>query len=427
MPYRALTFITLVYLSAIGMTWGQASLTDSEAFYQNSMNVPPLIAANTNINVNSCNPREPANSHAYLSSAEVNYNQPSWTQRVAANREWFSNTNNLGRLLVIDYATKDESTLAFRYLSNGREHELYEPWSSSKIFAYTGAVAKLREQGIGATGSIGNVSIADLITSINSYEPTGNAPGDSNAIATFFANIAGRNFLTELFHERWLLLENPAIQFRGAYGSHAFIPPKEQWRYGNNAVSLAPYLNATEDPGYQTYRCEDCGLTGNKAMSALAQAEWLKRLATHARVSTTRHPRLEQEDINILFYGADGLGGMMAGISRMMADAIAQAIEPINTGESKNVLDSATQGQWRIFQKIGWGPSETRRAGEVVMLAHVCLPYYQGGREFTLAAQTAQSGNGELFVGYAGIKMQHLLNRSMRKLLAMDEVLEKTH
>ena len=156
-------------------------------------------------------------------------------------------------------------------------------------------------------------------------------------------------------------------------------------------------------------------------MTAFAQAEWQKRLATHDRVLETRHPGLMHEDIQTLFYGADGKGGMMAGISQMLHNALAAAIEPNSNDLPVDILNRNTQGQWRVFQKIGWGPSETRGAGENVVLAHVCLPHYRGGREFTLAAQTAQNGNGDIFVNYAGLKMQNLLTRSFIELLAVQD------
>ena len=51
-----------------------------------------------------------------------------------------------------------------------------------------------------------------------------------------------------------------------------------------------------------------------------------------------------------------------------------------------------------------------------MVLAHVSLPYFQGGIEFTLAAQTAALGDDEIYVNYAGIKMQSLLTQSMFEL-----------
>ncbi|MBC3765645.1 hypothetical protein H8B19_07135 [Neptunicella marina] len=66
---------------------------------------------------------------------------------------------------------------------------------------------------------------------------------------------------------------------------------------------------------------------------------------------------------------------------------------------------------------MGWGPSETRGTGELVVLSQVCLPHYQGGRSFTLAAQTSAPEPEEASVARAGLKMQTLLNGAMQQLL----------
>jgi hypothetical protein len=154
----------------------------------------------------------------------------------------------------------------------------------------------------------------------------------------------------------------------------------------------------------------------------LAQAEWLKRLGVHERDPLSRHPYLQTEDIDVLFFGSGHsdkqhqVGGMLQGISLMLHNAVATAIAGELPADPKKVLDKATKGQWRIWQKIGWGPSETRGTGETVVLAHVSLPHYQGGKEFTIAAQTAATGDGEIYVNYAGIKMQSLLTQSLVEL-----------
>ena len=82
--------------------------------------------------------------------------------------------------------------------------------------------------------------------------------------------------------------------------------------------------------------------------------------------------------------------------------------------------DGLTDGEWRVYQKVGWGPSETRGTSELVVLAHVCLPGVGGtGREFTLFARSSVPGANmdESGVGKAGIKLSRLLERSLPKLL----------
>jgi hypothetical protein len=182
------------------------------------------------------------------------------------------------------------------------------------------------------------------------------------------------------------------------------------------------FAQSSDDPNYQPYQCAQCGQTGNQPMTTLAQAEWLKRLASHTREPATAHPHLMERDITQLFYGAARLtttapAGMLAGTSRMLHYALAEAIvgEPVNN--AKRVLDRATNGRWRIWQTTSWGVSESRNTGESVILAHVCLPLSSGSREFTLAAQTSHADVSNTSTHHAGIKMQRLLTQSLTELI----------
>lgn len=360
-------------------------------------------------------------SNDYRSSAQADYANYGWEQRIAHQPEYFDSSSEDGKILLIDFAQKGQD-LAYRYLSNDNSHnQIYEPWSSSKIFAFTGAIATLRKQGLGAQAKIGETYVADMITSINSYNNFGTASGESNALATFFANIAGRDYLTSLFYDGWLKISNSHVYFRGAYGPVAFEPTNYQWQMLNNSkrTVIAPYLAAADDPGYRPYRCDECGLTGNKPMTTLSQAECLKRLALHTRDPQTQHPDITQDDVATLFYGVGHsyqdkrFAGMSLGISTMLQHAIVNAIIGKNVNDPKAVLDKLTDGKWRIFNKIGWGPSETRSTTENVLLAHVCLPHFQGGREFTVAAQVSVPEAKEENLSLAGRKMQALLQTSL--------------
>jgi hypothetical protein len=413
----------------------QLAPQDVMDFYAEVMNAPAYMPADlSSQQLGGVLPKRSEQQLRYLTASDVDYFKAGWEQRIASDWQFFSAPTELGRILIIDLKATDNdnvagtdiSPLSYRYLANkSTQNELYEPWSSSKIFAYSAAVAKVRqlsEGNIGAASLAGSAPIADLITSINSYETFGQADGDSNAIATYFANVTGRDRLTALFHDQWLLLANPAIRFRGAYSTKVFAPSDTYWHSAPDKISVSVFTESTIDTGYQGYRCEHCGLTGNKPMTTLAQAEWLKRLAVHERDPLTRHPYLQTEDVKVLFFGSGHsdkqhqVGGMMQGISLMLHNAVATAIAGELPADPKKVLDDATKGQWRIWQKIGWGPSETRGAGENVVLAHVSLPHYQGGKEFTIAAQTAAAGDGEIYVNYAGIKMQSLLSQSLLEL-----------
>jgi hypothetical protein len=74
---------------------------------------------------------------------------------------------------------------------------------------------------------------------------------------------------------------------------------------------------------------------------------------------------VKSDDVDVLFFDTGHTdnqhinGGMMQGINTMLHNAISTAIAGKLPSYPKKVLDEATQGQWRIWQKIGWGPSET--------------------------------------------------------------------
>jgi len=398
-----------------------------QRYLEASLMPPPLLPAKLDELSIDCPLAGADDSAAYRNAAEVSYDRPGWEQRITADWDFFAAPASDGWLTVVDFRREPDG-LAYRYLANDATHDrLYEPWSSSKIMAFTAAVAALRPHGIGADSSVGGFVLADLITGINSYEEFGTASGESNAIATFFLNLAGRDFATDLFHDGWLLLGNPDVRFRGAYGPTAFDPGTNEFVSRDGATRHTPtvYANAADDPGYLAYRCETCSTDGNKAMTALAQAEWLKRLASHTREPLTRHPGLELIDIETVFFGRHHsdprpVGGMLQGISTFLPAALAATLAPGSDHDAKAVLDERTDGRWRVYQKVGWGPSETRGMSELVILAHVCLPGIgNGGREFTLFGRAAVPGAdpNEHGVGDAGLKLERVLRDSLPQLL----------
>ncbi|KAA9132808.1 hypothetical protein F3N42_06250 [Marinihelvus fidelis] len=416
----------LTLLSAAAMAEKADWQPANRVYDRDVLSAAPLLPADLDAATRRCEPGTGGLEDVeYRSAAEVDYSQHGWEQRVAADWAFFNVSPYLGKVLVID-SRRQGDTLAFRYLANGTQGDLYEPWSSSKVMAFTAAMAAAREQGVGADASVGDYRIADLVTSVHSYAQHGLADGNSNAIASWFLNIAGRDAATALFHDRWLKLSDPRVRIRGAYANLVFDPGTTTWRSddGSATATIDSFKANTDDPGYQAYRCDDCDLTGNKPMTTLAEAEWLKRLATHDTVPETRHPGLQSSDIDVLFEGlADGpdrpVGGMRAGIGRMLHRALADAIVPEEPSkdDAKAVLDNATDGRWSVWQKLGAGPSETRGASELVMLAQVCLPGYQGGRTFTVAAQAGVPGATEENVSVAAQRLEQVLAITMRQLL----------
>lgn len=396
------------------------------SYYEQIMGAAPLQPTHAEQRWHACAPTVASSDERYKTVAESGITA-GWVERSAHDWQHFDASTDDGKVLVIDYAQKGDE-LAFRYLANADTHDdLYEPWSSSKIMAYAGAMSLLSDNFAQSDTHVGEVKLADLITSVHSYEPSGGADGNSNAIAYYFANVAGRDYLTALFHDAWLNIGQPQVKFRGAYGPSAFAPSDTYWRTPSRSVS-AQIVARDNDAGSLSYRCEGCGLTGNKPMTTLASAEFLKRLATHKRVPETRMPGLSDDAVMMLFYGpghsenSANAGGMMAGASLTPHRAVAQALqaeypelEGLNVQET---LDRATNGNWRIFHKLGAGPSETRGTSEVVALAHICLPLADGTREFTVAAQASVADDTEANVGHAGKKLETLLRRTVQQLIS---------
>lgn len=416
---------TLILLAGCQTSTKTAPLTDQQYFEQ--VMLAPAILPNDLTNTGCLSLESETKLQGYKSAAEVNYQQTGWQNRIAADWQYFLSPEQPGKLLLIDYQVR-AGQLAYRYLSDGSHNELYEPWSSSKIQAFSGALSKVRQTHpeLGAASFAGDTALADLISSINSYEAFGKADGNSNAIASYFVNVAGREYLRGLFNDGWLKLQDQRLLFNGAYGSEQFLPSDEYWHNPvNNELDakIARFKASSDDPGYLGYRCESCGLTGNKAMTTLAQAEWLKRLVSHQREPSTQMPFLQASDVDVLLNGTGHtdehapVGGMMVGISHIVTNALANVIAPNDSRSAKEVLDSATNGQWRVWQKIGWGPSETRSTTETVMLAHVCLGNYQGGREFTFSVQQSTLGADEANLPTLGKQMQQKLQHAFTKLL----------
>lgn len=403
-------------------------------FYHNVFSAPPLLPKSTNPDCQLPDCVTNIMPGALMRSAKANPDYitvaqsgtaPGWESRIASDWTFFNVPAALGKITVIDFAPTPDGT-GYRYLANANTQDiLYEPWSSSKIMAFAAALAHV-EQDVTSRTLVGDVRMADLITSINSYAPSGKADGNSNAIATYFANVAGREMLTGLFHDKWLKLNNPDVRFRGAYGPTAFKPIDNNWTLdARRTLEVLPFEQASDDPFYQEYRCEECGLTGNKPMTTLAQAEFLKRLVTHQSEPLTALPGFTSSHLQMLLYGnghsnsVQPAGGMQAGIGVLLARALAKAIAPESSESAKAILDEHTNGYWRIFQKLGAGPSETRGQSETVLLAHVILQLNgQLRREFTLAVQTEVEGDSEAGVGRAGQKMQQVLDISMAQLLS---------
>ncbi|MEP1741810.1 MAG: hypothetical protein ABJI60_07735 [Kangiellaceae bacterium] len=404
----------------------QSSSINNEKHAEKLMSGKALLPRDLSLQSVSCSlNQQPKVLHDYRSSEQTDYSKYGWEERIAHDWEYFSAQPSEGKIQVIDIK-KQNNQYVYKYLSNGTQDDLFEPWSSSKVMAITAAMAKARSSGLKGLTKAGSVPFSDLVTSIHSYSDFGQSKASSNAIATYFINLVGRQKLTNYFSDGWLKLANQKVRIRGGYGEAPYRLVPNLWFANSHptGLKLKGFESGEQDPLAQSYRCEECGLTGNKPQTTLAMAEWLKRLALHDRDQVTNFPNLALSDVEMLFYGHghsqsdEKVGGMMKGIGQGLAYAIAETIAGENQQNPKKYLDDLTEGQWRIWQKIGWGPSETRGAAEYVLLAHVCLPHFQGGKEFTISAQVGIDGATEEDEAKVDMKMQSLLSKSIRQYFA---------
>jgi hypothetical protein len=144
----------------------------------------------------------------------------------------------------------------------------------------------------------------------------------------------------------------------------------------------------------------------------------------HSADPSTAHPFITRADIDVLLFGtASKHGGMSAGISNILQNALSDVID-VQDREVYPV--TSKQPYWQIFNKIGWGESETRSASEVVVLAHVCIPSPSETRSFVVSASVSVGLNPNEItakesaknIGFAGRLMQKTLEQSLKQILS---------
>jgi hypothetical protein len=260
----------------------------------------------------------------------------------------------------------------YRYLSNGRHDDAYQPWSTSKFLAAANAAVTLRTRSgydVGLTASVGGTPLGDLVTSLVNYD---SSPYSSNALGRYFHDIGGRANANAMIHDRWL--DRPAGEtFGGNYGAAA--PP-----LGYDFVDGAATLSITPD-----------GSSGPaNHLSGLTIAEALKRLVMHREDAATRMPGIQWADLRVLFYGADASPryGEHGGMSADTAVYLQQA-------HDIDYIERRSGGRWRIFSKLGLGSS-----GQLLDVGYACLPVVDPsgrpvadwGREFVIATHLPTGG-----------------------------------
>jgi hypothetical protein len=158
---------------------------------------------------------------------------------------------------------------------------------------------------------------------------------------------------------------------------------------------------------------------GNNSLSSLAAAQLLMRMVLHRELPLgAQFPMLQWGDIQELLYGAGERsrlfpgqlwGGMSADtggfhsftpklIKVLMTSFAAIFLQDaIDNVHSLHNIDAASDGQWRVFSKLGYGISAARNVTEMLNTGYVCLPSIaamnSNGAEFFLSVRAQTPGS----------------------------------
>ena len=278
-----------------------------------------------------------------------------------------------GMRMVVILIKRIEGVPHYRYLSNGDHDFAAQPWSTTKIFAAANAAATLRIESdylMGLDATADGYPLGDLVTSICAYDE---APFSSNSLGRWFHDIGGREQAQALIGERWL--KRPADErFGGNYGDSAPPIPYVFVGPGGEKMTLLPDLSG----GYINH------------LSLHTLAEGLKRIVLHREEPEQRLPGLQWADARTLLYGAEEseLYGPWGGMTQDTAIHL-------QAGHDMDYIESRSQGQWRIFSKLGLGTQ-----GQFMNMGYACWPALDDagepieglGREFIIAAHLDSGG-----------------------------------
>ena len=252
----------------------------------------------------------------------------------------------------------------------------YETWSSSKIFAMANAAGTLRGRETTTCVPAGMLGIdshtngkasdtlllGDLATIICSYDRT--AGYTSNSLSSYFHDLGWREKIHDLVQSNWL--GDLSVSLGGNYGEAT--PGDLGFRLTSNSNGDVS-CDAIDKPLNSTPKYEN-------SLTALAAAEMTRRLVLHDAVDPSlRFPYLTSADARTILQGADytayanatlfplQMGGMSADTSIFLQSHL-----------DMNSVEEASQGNWRIYSKLGCGYSSDRKVGEIVTNVYACLP-----------------------------------------------------
>lgn len=375
-------------------------------FYSSVMTSPPLLPQQNSTTSLHCDSLRTGSTARYSTSASADYTRPYWEDRVLGNAQLFAIPAEQGTVMAIDFVTlssQGQTQLGFRYYANSLDYDTpVEPLKIADVFAITGTLSKARMAGASTNSLLGDQHVLALFEQTLTRTKKTSSSVVSHPITTYFADIAERDYLTSLLKERWLLAKNPQNVLRGFTSAAPYTPSNESWLALNSqTLHTVPYRlplvinDEVTNPSEQQNR-----------LTPLVMVEWFKRLVTHDRVAQTAFPILTDSDIQGIFYGQKAFkpihhggrtGGLQSNTGNIVHAALAEAIQGAPVNRPKTVLDNNTRGAWRIWQTTDWQADLQTQSSRAVVLTHICLPNYQGGREFTVFAEAKYQHSDDLY------------------------------
>ena len=242
----------------------------------------------------------------------------------------------------------------YKYMSNGHAYTYYQPWSSSKAFAIINAGSTQRQkcktpESLGLNSYENNYKdmLGDLATIIHSY---GSNPSnfESNCLAYYFLNVGGREQLDNNLHN-WLGTTS-SCTLGGDYGCTNEYGLGYSFTLLNNSNDICPLSNTKF-------------VTIPNSLNTLTQAEFYKRLVMVREEPEYSYPYVTWDDVKQLMYGPVN-SSMFPGIK--WGAGSTDTSWYIQSGTNITNIQERSNGQWRIFSKLGAGNTD-------IVLSHLYI------------------------------------------------------
>jgi len=198
-----------------------------------------------------------------------------------------------------------------------------------------------------------------------------------DGLARWFLNVGTRSQLSNYLHGAWL--DRPLTESLG--GNYGHPTPKIGYEIVDSGASVT--VEGRDESGR------------SNRLSTRTIAEFLKRLVMHREDPRYAVPHLTWSDVQVLLYGAEE--------SRVYRKTDPQGMEAdtavyLQQAFDIDGLEERTQGQWRVFSKLGFGYA---RGGEFVHAGYGCFPVLDTdgqilpdqGKEFIVVSQISGEGD----------------------------------